>query len=291
MSGTRRACIDIGSNTTALLVADVTGDGQLSCVESDRIFTLLAADVGPTGISEAKIAEVVDAVTTLTDRAESLGCTTVEIVATHVVREAHNGNDLATAAESATGRRLRVIDGHEEARYALIGAVGGLSRLRATTVVIDSGGGSTEVSWCAPGGEPVTASFALGSALLQQQFIESDPPLPAELKRARAFAAEQFERLELPDAIALALVVGGGASTARELTGGVLDKAGIARVLAIAMSSDSAAIAERFKLAPSRAQLLAASLTILDVLVDRIGIDLEVGRGGLREGVLLDTPT
>lgn len=287
MSSTRCACIDVGSNTTALLVADVTHD-SISAVGTRRVFTMLGAESGPTGISEEKIAEVVIAVEELLGYAQSLDCERIELVGTHVVREAHNGHELEAKVLEATRRRLEVIDGHQEARYSFIGATGGLARLRGTTVVIDAGGGSTEVSYCDPGGEPVTASFAIGSATLQQQFIAADPPLPEEITRAREYADRQFEKIELPGDCRLALVVGGGASTARQLTGGVLDAPGIARVLALTTSMESAALSERFGIAANRARLLPAGLTILESLVDRLGLGLEVGRGGLREGVLID---
>lgn len=283
----RCACIDVGSNTTALLVADVSHD-SLTAVGTRRVFTMLGAESGPKGISEEKIAEVVIAIEELLGYAQSLDCEHVELVATHVVREAHNGHELEAKVAETTGKTLEVIDGHQEARFSFIGATGGLRRLRGMTVVIDAGGGSTEVSHCGPGGEPVTASFAIGSATLQQEFIASDPPLPEEINRAREYADRQFEQLELPEGCALALVVGGGASTARQLTGGVLDDAGIARVLALTTSMGSAALSERFGIAANRARLLPAGLTILESLVDRLGIGLEVGLGGLREGILID---
>lgn len=287
MSSTRCACIDVGSNTTALLVADVTHDA-IAAVGTRRVFTMLGAEAGPKGISEDKIAEVVLAIEELLGYAQSLDCRHIELVATHVVREAHNGHELEAKVLEATGHALEVIDGHQEARYSFIGATGGLSRLRGTTVVIDAGGGSTEVSHCNPGGEPVTASFAIGSGTLHKEFIASDPPLPEEITRAREYADRQFEQLELPSDVRLALAVGGGASTARHLTGGVLDKAGIARVIALTTSMDCVSLSDRFQLAANRAKLLPAGLTILESLVDRLGLGLEVGLGGLREGVLID---
>jgi exopolyphosphatase/pppGpp-phosphohydrolase len=183
---------------------------------------------------------------------------------------------------------MNVIDGHQEARFSFIGATGGFDRLRGPTVVIDAGGGSTEVSHCAKGAEPVTASFKIGSATLQQEFFQTDPPTPSEITRAREYADKHFDQLEFPSDCSLALVVGGGASTARQLTGGVLDKPGIARVLALTTSLSSTDLSKKFDLALNRARLLPAGLTILDALVERLGIGLEVGRGGLREGVLID---
>jgi exopolyphosphatase/guanosine-5'-triphosphate,3'-diphosphate pyrophosphatase len=249
---------------------------------------MLGAATGPTGISEAKIEEATTAVAELIDYARTLGSDEIALVATHVVREAHNGHELEAKVLEVTGHPLEVIDGHQEARFSFIGALGGMDRVRGTTVVIDAGGGSTEVSFCSAGEEPTTASFTIGSATLQKQFIESDPPTAAEITRARAYADKVFDQLDFPAGCSLALAVGGGASTARQLTGGVLDKPGIARVIALTTSMSSEDLSERFELALNRARLLPSGLTILDALVERLGIGLEVGRGGLREGVLID---
>lgn len=284
---TRCACIDVGSNTTALLVADVEGD-NLTAIGTRRVFTMLGAEMGPTGISPAKLDEVATAVAELTGYAHSLDCTEVVLVATHAVREAHNAHELEERIAEVAGLPMELIDGHQEARYSFIGATGGLGRVRGTTVVIDAGGGSTEISVCGPGSEPVTASFAIGSATLRQNFLETDPPGSAELERAREYADEQFGRLDLPGSCHLALAVGGGASTARQLTGGVLDAAGITRVLELTQRMSSSELAARYDVADNRARLLPAGLVILDSLVDRLGTGLEVGLGGLREGVLID---
>lgn len=287
MPAQRCACIDVGSNTTALLVADLI-DGELTPVGTRRVFTMLGASTGPKGISPEKIEETTTAIAELLLYANSLECEKVELVATHVVREAHNGHELKARVLESTGLVMDVIDGHQEARFSFIGAIGGMNRVRGSTVVIDAGGGSTEVSFCTPGAEPVTASFKIGSATLQQQFIHSDPPTAAEITKAREYADKHFDELDFPADCTLALAVGGGASTARQLTGGVLDKAGIARVLALTTSMASNDLSEKFDLALNRARLLPAGLTILHALVDRLGIGLEVGRGGLREGVLID---
>jgi exopolyphosphatase/guanosine-5'-triphosphate,3'-diphosphate pyrophosphatase len=287
LPASRCACIDVGSNTTALLVADLV-DGELTAVGTRRVFTMLGAATGPTGISPEKIEETTTAIAELLLYAESLDCSKIELVATHVVREAHNGHELEARVLETTGHKLEVIDGHQEARFSFIGAIGGLDRVRGTTVVIDAGGGSTEVSFCSPGEDPVTASFTIGSATLQKRFIHEDPPTPLEITRAREYADKQFDQLDFPADCSLALAVGGGASTARQLTGGVLDKPGIARVLALTTSMSSTDLSEKFDLALNRARLLPAGLTILDALVERLGIGLEVGRGGLREGVLID---
>lgn len=270
-----------------MLVADIDA-GDLTVVGTHRIFTMLGSSTGPSGIEPEKIAEVTGAVEELIAIAESLDCASIDLVATHVVREAHNGRDLEDSVAHVTGRTLKVIDGHQEARYSFIGAVGGLGRLRGRTIAVDVGGGSTEVSWCDPGGEPVTASFPLGSATLQKLFLSSDPPTADEIAAARVHAASEFAELEVPGDFALALAVGGGATTARQLTGGVIDPGGIARVFELTTAQECTELARKHGIGPDRARLLPAGMAILEVLVTRIGRELEVGRGGLREGLLLD---
>jgi exopolyphosphatase/guanosine-5'-triphosphate,3'-diphosphate pyrophosphatase len=285
---TRAACIDVGSNTTALLVADVSPEGLIA-VETRRVFTMLGSDASPSGISAAKIDEVISAIKDLLALAESHGgADNLELVATHVVREAHNGHELAAAVLEATGHRLEMVDGHEEARFSFIGATGGLDRLRGTTVAIDAGGGSTEIAVCEPGGQPWTASVHIGSALIAREYLTSDPPTAEQTSAAIAAAGAAFDEIELPTRPYLALVVGGGASTASQLSGGVLDAGSIARVLQITNKLSSAELAERHRLDANRAKLLPAGLSILSALVERLGVGLEVGRGGLREGLLID---
>lgn len=283
----RCACIDVGSNTTALLVADVS-ERLLAPVGTRRHFTMLGEGLGADGISAEKIAEVADAASDLFALAEKLGADRVELIATQAVRVAANREELAAALESAVGKPLEVIPGEAEARYSFIGAIGGMHRLSRPTVVIDAGGGSTEVSWCSRGSELVTRSFAIGSAQLQREHFHSDPPSAAELAAAHDHAEGVFAALDLPADAELALAVGGGATTAQRLSGGLIDPASVKRIQQLVQRESSSALAERYDLQPNRARLLPAGLAILGTLSERIGVPLEVGLGGLREGVLLD---
>lgn len=283
----RRACIDVGSNTTALLVADVAGR-ELRPVASERRFTLLGETPGGSAISREKIVEVSRAVIELADRARELGAETITLIGTQAVRNAVNRDELCEQVEASAGIPLQMIDGLAEGRYSCIGATGGLDRVSATTVVVDSGGGSTEISICQPGETPVTSTFGIGSARLRQLLLPDDPPSEEQLTRAREHADTVFDAFRPPTDLGVALVVGGGATTARRLMGGVIDEAGLRRATELCANSDASSVAERFGVDPERAALLPASLVVLASLTALLGVDLEVGRGGLREGVLLD---
>lgn len=282
----RCACIDIGSNTTALLVAEKR-EGGLSEVGARRTFTLLGANLQDGLIGPEKIDEVCDSVKTFAEYARKLGAERISVVATHVVREAANAQALTAIIEQHCGLPVRVLETEEEARYSFCGAVGGHAAPDRPTAVIDGGGGSTEVSWCRGDIEDLhIRSFAIGSSSLRERFFENDPPTVAELVAARNFADQTFAALDVPDDCAIALAVGGGATTAREIVGGLIDNASVTRVLNMIANMDSEEISERLEIQWQRAQLLPASLTILASLSGKLGLSLEVGMGGLREGVI-----
>ena len=122
----RRACIDIGSNTTRLLVAECEAD-QLHEVHQDRAFTQIGRGIAGDGtIDASKIAEVVDVVAAQLEHARELGSREVLGVATAAIRRAANGAELVSAIESACGLRVRILSGEEEARLAFVGAAGTL---------------------------------------------------------------------------------------------------------------------------------------------------------------------
>lgn len=283
---TRSACIDVGSNTTALLVADVSPD-DLTAIDTRRHFTMLGEHLGPGGFPDEKIAEVVEAVRDLLSHARELGAERCELVATQAVREAKNGPALAHAVASEAGQPLELISGNQEARYSFIGAVGGMHRVTELTAVVDVGGGSSEISWCEPGGVLSTVSFAIGSARLQREYFHNDPPTADELRAAHDHVESVLAALVMPTP-RRALAVGGGATTAKQLAGGVLDRSSVQRVQELIAAEPSAQLAEHFGLHRDRARLLPAGLAILGTLSELLGSPLEVGRGGLREGVLLD---
>lgn len=281
----RCACIDIGSNTTALLIAD-GDDGRLRQVDTRRAFTLVGSAIEQGEIPLAKIDEVCDAVKSFVAYARRLKAERIGVVATHALREAANGDRLAAEIERHCGLPVRVLTTAEEAHYSFAGAVGGAVAPDRPTAVIDAGGGSTEVTWCGGGPELHTLSFPIGSSSLRAAYLHSDPPTAGELSAARAHADETFAALDVPTECKTALAVGGGATTARDILGGLIDEAGVARMLAMAVSLDSEQLADRFEIEYHRARLLPAGLTVLAAISARLGLPLEVGLGGLREGVV-----
>lgn len=282
----RCACVDIGSNTTAMLVADGV-DGRIKPVGTQREFTMLGASLIAGEIPAAKIEEVREAVHRFVERAQVLKVDQTAIVATHALREAENSDELVTAIERDCGLPVRVLTTEQEAHYSFRGALGTSEDPSRPTVVIDAGGGSTEITWHCEG-QLHTESFAIGSSSVRGRFLRSDPPQKDEIAAARGRAAAAFAGLDVPQECTTALAVGGGATTARDLLGGLIDPPGVDRVMQMIEHTDCAHLAARLRIEPRRARLLPAGLIILEAVSRRLGMPLEVGLGGLREGVALE---
>ncbi|MFL5831103.1 MAG: Ppx/GppA phosphatase family protein [Solirubrobacteraceae bacterium] len=285
----RRACIDIGSNTTRLLVADGDAD-QLTEVHQERAFTRIGHGVRLDGmISQDKIADVVEVVIGQLHTAQRLGAQEVRAVATAAIRQAANGAALVEAIRAACGVSVDVLSGDEEARLAFVGAARTLDHAPAGELgVVDVGGGSSElvvgrapdqVSWC--------TSFAIGSGDLADGCLRSDPPSADELAEARERVAGAVHGLQAPHP-AEAVAVGGSATSLRQLAGPLLDAAAFARSLTLLGSQPAAEVARRFGLELERVRLLPAGLLILEAASQMFGTSLQIARGGVREGVLLE---
>jgi exopolyphosphatase/guanosine-5'-triphosphate,3'-diphosphate pyrophosphatase len=183
---------------------------------------------------------------------------------------------------------VRVLSGHEEAQLAFIGATKRLGApAEGTIVVIDVGGGSTEIAiGTVDEGSTWDATFRVGSGMLTEAYVTNDPPGVGDLDLIRQHVSGVFEGLELPE-IDKAVAVGGTATSLRRLVGAELSHETLERGIRILTESPAADVAERFDLAPERVELLPAGMLVLEELSDLIGLPLSIGNGGLREGVIL----
>ena len=285
----RLGCIDIGSNTTRLLVADCDESG-LAAVHQDRAFTRIGHELLEHGdLGGAKIAEVVAVIAAQLETARAHGVTDLRAVATEAIRSAGNGGELVAAIGSATGIAVQVLSAEEEARLAFVGAAGTLDAVPEGDLgVVDVGGGSSElVVGVAPRTVRWWASLAVGSATLTHAHLRSDPPRAAELHEARAAVRAALAPLEAP-APAAAIAVGGSAMSLARVAGEALDAASLERALALLCAAPAAEVAPRFAIDPARARLLPGGVLVLAGAAEAFGIPLRVGRGGIREGVLLE---
>ena len=286
----RCACIDIGSNTTRLLVADVA-DGRLAPVVEQRAFTRIGRKLDLAGaIPDVVIAEV------------------AAVVAAHCDR-GRRGRRGARARR----RHRRDPPGREPRRAGRRAAVpraarrspcspattrrGSPSAARRSTLaapppgtiaVVDVGGVSTEIAvGTLAGGVTWAHSFAIGSSALAGR-CHGDPPSLEDLATMRAAAAGGVRGRADPGGRRR-----GRRGRQRRLAAdarrpGRSTRAALERALGVLTGAPAAEVARRNGLAPERTQLLPAGILVLDAAAQRLGRPLRIGRGGLREGVILE---
>ena len=286
----RVAVVDVGSNSIRLLVSDVVGDHP-TFVHTDKVMSRIGQSLGHDGrIDDRKIGEVAGVVSRFVSDARRLGARDVRAIATSATREASNGAELAAHVLEASGVTLEVIDGDEEARLAFVGTLASLDEPQAGEIgVVDVGGGSTEiVVGSAADGVGWSRSFRLGSGRLTDRFIANDPPLASELAQIRAAidaVLPSADEVPTPDH---GLAVAGSATNLRRMVGPLLDVESLERAVRLLSASPSEQIARQFQLEPARARLLPAGALIIEAAMERLGTPLWVGRGGIRQGVVLE---
>jgi exopolyphosphatase/guanosine-5'-triphosphate,3'-diphosphate pyrophosphatase len=270
-------CIDIGSNTTRLLVADAAS-GRLRELVTQRAFTRLGKSLVKGG-----------AIPPETRVAREVGAERVVAVATAAIRNAPNGEALCEAVEEAGGMPLCVLSDVEEARLSFVGATRTMaSPAEGTVAVIDVGGGSSELAIGDPDGTMRwSESFRIGSGFLADSYLSSDPPAVAELEAVRRHVSGTFEGLDPPPADS-AVAVGGTATSLRRLVGAELAHETLERGIRVLSATPIDEVAARFELDPERVRLLPAGILVLEALSDALGLPLRIARGGLREGVILE---
>ena len=282
-------CIDIGSNTTRLLVAD-RSERPLNSLLAQRSFTRIGRSLDQDGrIPDAKIAETAAVAGAQAALARETGAGTVVAVATAAVRDAVNRDELVAAVEHAAQMKLVVLDSAEEARLSFVGATRTLPEAALGTIaVIDVGGGSTEIAVGAPDGTVEwSQSVRVGSGALADAYLHSDPPATAELDAARERVNELFGAIA-PPAATMAVAVGGTATSLHRLVGGELNERTLAEGVQVLSRSPIDEVARRFQLDPERVRLLPAGIIVLGAVCGCLGLPLRIARGGLREGVNLE---
>lgn len=283
------AAIDIGSNTTRILVAEPK-DGQLAKVMEQRAYTRIGkARDGKGRISRDKIDEVAEVVQTQVKLAQEVGAESFRAVATAAIRDSRNGKQAARAISERAGIPVEIVSEHEEGRLAFIGATKSLGHPSGGRIaVVDVGGGSTEITLgTLEGGVEEVMSWPIGSGMLADEMISSDPPSASEIRKIRDRVEDAFAGVDLakPDQ---AVAVGGTATSLRRLVGVVLEYETLERGIRVLCGDASAEVARQFELDPVRVRILPTGVLILEKLSEILGGPLRIGKGGIREGIVLD---
>ena len=197
MTSVRRfAAIDIGTVTCRLLVADVEDGGAMHDVCRETVICNLGVGVDKTGLLAPESIERVGVAiegfvkTMQAHEGPNGGPLPVMAVATSASRDARNADEFKKRLERA-GLQLNIIPGEREAALSFAGASS--SFVGERVIVVDVGGGSTEIIAGEAGGEPERAhSFNVGCRRVTERFLHSDPPTADELAQASAWVSGEF---------------------------------------------------------------------------------------------------
>ena len=182
---TRVAAVDLGTNSTRLLVADVD-DGHVEEVVRRLMITRLGEGVDRRRrLLPLPVARVRNCLSEYRRELEELGAERTLAVATSAVRDAENGEAFLGEIEWSFGFATRLLSGADEALLTLRGVTSG-RRLEPGTLVVDVGGGSTELVVGGPLGVDFHASLDAGCVRLTERFLHSDPPQASELEACAA---------------------------------------------------------------------------------------------------------
>ena len=303
----RVAVVDLGTNTTRLLVADVH-DGRLEELEKETTITRLGQGVDATGrlADEAmdRVRETLDGYRQTIDR---LKAEDVIAVATSAMRDADNGPEFRDELNRRYGIDARTISGDEEARLTFLGATSGRTAAvesPASAVVIDIGGGSTEYVVGSNGADPdFHVSAQMGSRRHTERFLPSDPPAHEELEAlaadVRRIIGESVPN-EIRERTAEGVAVAGTATTlaAIDLELDPYDpekvhgyRVGLAAAERIQAMLAALAVEERRNvtgLHPDRAPVIVAGVTILVESIRAFGLDeIEISESDILQGAAM----
>jgi exopolyphosphatase/guanosine-5'-triphosphate,3'-diphosphate pyrophosphatase len=291
----RVAAIDLGTNSTRLLVADVE-DGRLDEVARRLTITRLGE-----GVDERRrllplpIARVRNCLAEYRRELAELGAARTLAVATSAVRDAENGEAFLGEIEWSYGFATRLLDGLEEAAMMLRGVAAGRGPLE-DVLLVDIGGGSTELVLARDRTPSATASVDVGCVRVTERFLGSDPPSRAELAAASAYVRSLLPPLEPRAAIGVAgtvttlatLDLGLAEWHPRRTHGHRIAFASVERELARLARMMNA---ERLRvpgIEPGRAPVIVAGLVVLREVLDAYGLaEIEVSERDILHGAAL----
>jgi exopolyphosphatase / guanosine-5'-triphosphate,3'-diphosphate pyrophosphatase len=287
IAGVRVGIVDVGANTVRLLVAARERD-RLVAVREARVQLGLGDEIERTGrISKEKVDEATATAAAHVRRARKLRCAAIEVLVTSPGRQAQNGDELVARLSESTGALSRVLSAEEEGELAWHGAVAAAGELPDPVAVCDVGGGSAQIGVGTLSSGPAwVRSVDIGSLRLTRRAFHNDPPSSSDLEEATRTIDAAFGELSPPFTLA-ALAVGGTARALRRIAGDELDADALAHAVERLRQTDSRQIAKDFRIDRNRARTVTAGALILSEIQKRLGVPLEVGRGGIREGAAL----
>ena len=299
----RLAAIDIGTNSLHMIVCQIRPDRSFEVIDREKDMVQLGRGGFDSGrLAEASMTAAVQTLSKFLRIAATRGVDDVVATATAAVREAENGGDFVGLVERDLGLRVRVISGSEEARLIHLAAVNAVDLGRRPAIIIDIGGGSTEITLGTADRLMRAQSFKLGVIRLFERFGGPGPLAPRDERRLvrhihrelgdylTSLSRRRFDRVIGASGTILSL----GALAVGAPPGGVsrLTRVPARDITRLRRRLTPLPLAQRLKLPgldPKRADLVPVGVVLLDTILHDLGLpDLTLCDYALREGLILD---
>jgi exopolyphosphatase / guanosine-5'-triphosphate,3'-diphosphate pyrophosphatase len=285
------AAVDLGSTSVHLLVGRLDGH-RVEGILDESVFLGLGEALESRGSLGANGRdELVAVLLDYSTHAREAGATDITFVGTEPLRRLADADLIVAEVGRATGMPIHVLSHEEEALLVLIGVTEG-RRVVHDLLVVDIGGGSTELIFVRPGQRAIAAGLPIGATRLMGQVGASDPPGAGQLTALRGIAGEALAGAP-PFRPAEIVVVGGPASNLLKVkpdlgASRLLTTADVAAAFDLVASTPSESIVARYGLRPARARILGAGAAIVEALMTVYDVSaVRVSEGGIREGTVL----
>jgi len=294
------AAVDIGSNSVRLKIARLQA-GRLRALHEDREVTRLGEGVFSSGfLTPESMAETIKVLRRFHRTTQQIVTDTVRVVATSALRDARNSQAFIEWVRSATGWRVEIVSGVEEARLIHLGLISGSRVDRVPALMMDLGGGSCELTVSHRGHIRDAISLPLGAVRLTNEFLRHDPARKGEINRLQGFVTREVNRIvkrvgsaRVSNVIATSGTAAALAAVAGHMRHGrnrqrmMVSRAEMSR---IAHRLARLPVIERRKIegiGPRRAEIIVAGAIVYHELLDRLRLKgFRYSPLGLRDGVL-----
>lgn len=285
------AAVDLGSTSVHLLVAGVV-DHRVEPLIDESAFLGLGEAVVTAGLLGGESRRtLVGTLARYASVAREAGAVDIAFIGTEPLRRLADASRIVHEVWSETGVPLHVLGHGEEAFLMLIGVTEGRP-VEHDLLVVDVGGGSSELVFVGPDRPAVAAGLPLGATRLTGRVVTADPPHPSEIAAMRAVAAEAVAAAPEFRPAEVVLVGGPASNLLKVVPDGVasrrLSSHDLELAFQLAAEEPAEALAARFGLRPARARILAAGAAIVEAIMFRYGVpEVRVADGGIREGTVL----
>ena len=294
----RVAGIDIGTNTVLMLVADYQNK-QIKKVRENFAVARLGESLDKTGIiSDEAIERTVEILKENREICKELKVEKIIAVGTSALRDATNSADALKVLNEALGAEINVISGMQEATYSFLGTVS----CNSTALVIDIGGGSTELIIGKEDKILDKISLQIGAVRMTERYFQSlHPPEYYRIEQAEAELLKMLTESKMPPHFDKVYAVAGTATTLATTALGlsdaevekadryILSRIDLTRIFDLYMNSTVDDIIHKFRVHPRRADLILAGSLIMKSVVEHFKInEIVISSKGLRYGILTD---